>query len=179
MQKPLCLSLCKKIKRSLSAKKTIVGTKNVASNIGNKAYQAGEAVVDGTKSAVNTTIETTGKVAQSTYDQTGKAISAAADKTSEVAQNVADGTKNVASNVYDGTKHAAETVYDGTKNLAAAGVEKTGQALEGITNQKFEPFILRETKMRNWLWKCDTNNFIIWLNWNESSNNLDCNFALK
>lgn len=68
------------------------GTKNVAS-------KTTDTVVDGTKSAVNTTVETTGKVVNTAWD---------------------------------GTKSAASTVAEGTKNLAAAGVEKSGQAWEGI-----------------------------------------------
>lgn len=84
-----------------------VGTKNVAS-------KTTETVVDGTKSAVNTTVETTGKVVH----------------------NVWDGTKSTASTIADGTKSAASNVVDGTKNLAAAGAERSGQAWEGIGYRK-------------------------------------------
>lgn len=128
--KVLLSSIEKKNKTKLNQfwqKPNLIGTKNVASNVGG-------AVVGGTKNAVNTTIETTGKVAHSAYDHTGKALNTVADKSSEVAKNVADGTKNVASTVYDGTKNTASNVYDGTKNLAATGVEKTGHAWEGSSS---------------------------------------------
>lgn len=76
-----------------------IGTKGVATNIGEKVQQTGESIAEGGKTAVNTTVETGGKIAHSAWD---------------------------------GTKHAASTVVEGTKNLAAAGVEKTEQAWQGI-----------------------------------------------
>lgn len=120
----------------------IVGTKNVAASVGEKAHQTTGAIVDGGKSAINTTIQTTGKVAQSAYDQGGKALHTVTDKSSEVLHNVWDGTKNTATSVAEGTKNAASAVVGGTKtaaanvveetkDLAAAGAEKTGQAWEG------------------------------------------------
>lgn len=122
--------------------KKIIGTKDLASSIGGTANKTAGAIVDGSKSAINTTVETTGNVAHSAYDHTGKALHTVAGKSSDVIHNVwdgtkntasyiADGTKNAATNVADGTKSAASTVYDGTKNVAAAGAEKAGSAWEG------------------------------------------------
>lgn len=76
----------------------------MVSSVGDGAYKTTEAVVDGSKYVVNTTISTTGNVAHGVYDQSGKAI------------------------------HA---VGDTTKNIAAAGVEKTGQAWEGSNKYNY------------------------------------------
>lgn len=94
--------------------KTSSGTKNLASNVGDKAVKTSETIAEGGKSAINTTVETTGKVAHSVWD----------------------GTKGAASTIAESTKNAASNVADGTKNLAAAGVEKTENAWQGIARRK-------------------------------------------
>lgn len=74
----------------------------------------------------------TKNTAASLAEGTKQAASNVAEGTKNAASTVAEGTRNVATSAYDGTKHAVDNVAEGTKNIAAAGVEKTGQAWEGI-----------------------------------------------
>lgn len=134
-----------------------LGTKNLASNIGHKAQDTTETVVEGGKGAINTTIDTTGRLAHGAADKTSEVAHNVwdgtkntavylADGTRSAASNVADGTKNLASNVYDGTKTAATNVAQGAKNVAAAGAEKTEQAWEGtriVCNDIFHHFLTK------------------------------------
>lgn len=72
-----------------------IGTKGVASNIGEKVQQTGESIAEGGKSAVNTTVETGGRIAHGAWDGTKHA-----------AATVVDGTKNLAAAGVEKTEQA-------------------------------------------------------------------------
>lgn len=67
-----------------------IGTKGVASNIGEKVQQTGETIADGGKTAVNTTVETSGKIAHSAWDGTRNLAAAGVEKTEQAWQGTND-----------------------------------------------------------------------------------------
>lgn len=74
------------------------------------------------------------------------------EKVQQTGESIADGGKTavnttvetggkIAHSAWDGTKHTASTIAEGTKNLAAAGVEKTEQAWQGIQRKSWGGFL--------------------------------------
>lgn len=72
-----------------------IGTKGVATNVGEKVQHTGETIADSGKSAVNTAVDTSGKIAHSAWDGTKNAAS-----------SIADGTKNLAAAGVEKTEQA-------------------------------------------------------------------------
>lgn len=67
-----------------------------------------------------------------TKNVASKTTETVVDGTKSAVNTTVDTTSKVVNTAWDGTKSTATSVAAGTKNLAAAGVEKTGQAWEGI-----------------------------------------------